>query len=577
MPWSGGSFTRTNGVHTGSTLWVQDRDAGTKILATRHDTHDQDLADGINLTLEKSGSNAATGNLDIGSNRITLVADGTATQDVATINQLQSNAPAFQASDTGTANAYVIALSPAVAAYAAGQAFTFKAANASTTASTLNVNTIGTKAIKKLNDQDIASGDIESGSIVTVVYDGTSFQMTSQTASAGGQPLNANLTDIAAITQVDGDIIMSDGTDYKAVPNVSGAKNILINGSMRIAQRSTSETGLGATTGYFTLDRWRLSAGSAPPARWTVTQVTLTPSTDGPTADGHRFSMKLDCTTSDASPATADTLELMQRIEGFNLQRLNYGDADAKTVVCAFWHKHTKTGTHIVGFQAGSQWSAKAYTQSVTNTWEKSTVTFAGDTSNSIAASAASALALTFGVYAGATWTSGSVGDWQTGNGNILPGQVNNADNTANNFEIAGVQLEVANASTPLDTPFEHKTYGDELFACQRYFLRDVIAAAGMAWMIGQAESTTLTYGVYSYPTTMRAAPTLGTTGTATDYRLRQSGSNVTCSAVPALTEASTVNNMQITFTVASGLTADAPARMQGLDTAAYLEFSAEL
>jgi len=183
MPWSGGTFTRTNGVHTGSTLWVQDRDAGTKILATRHDTHDQDLADGINATLEKSGSNAATGNLDIGSNRLTLVADGTAKTDAATVNQIQSNGPAFQATDTGTANAYVIALSPAITAYAAGQRITFKAAAASTTASTLNVNTLGTKAIKKQNDQDIASGDIESGSIVTVVYDGTSFQMTSQLAS----------------------------------------------------------------------------------------------------------------------------------------------------------------------------------------------------------------------------------------------------------------------------------------------------------------------------------------------------------------------------------------------------------
>ena len=184
MPWSGGTFTRTNGVHTGSTLWVQDRDAGTKILATRHDTHDQDLADGINETLEKSGSNAATGDLDIGSNRITLVADGTAKTDAATVNQIQSNASAFQATDTGTANAYVIALSPAITAYAAGQRVSFKAANASTTAATLTVNTLGTMAIKKKNDQDIASGYIESGSIVTVVYDGTSFQMTSQLASA---------------------------------------------------------------------------------------------------------------------------------------------------------------------------------------------------------------------------------------------------------------------------------------------------------------------------------------------------------------------------------------------------------
>ena len=112
--------------------------------------HDQDMADGINSTLEKSGSNAATGNLDIGSNRITLVADGTAKTDVATVNQIQSNGPAFQATDTGTANTYVIALSPAITAYAAGQEITFKAGAASTTASTLNVNTLGAKALKKL-------------------------------------------------------------------------------------------------------------------------------------------------------------------------------------------------------------------------------------------------------------------------------------------------------------------------------------------------------------------------------------------------------------------------------------------
>jgi len=207
MPWSGGAFTRTNGVHTGATLWVQDRDAGTKILATRHDTHDQDLADGINSTLEKSGSNAATGNLDLGSKRITLLADGTAKTDAATVNQIQSNGPAYQASDTGTANAHVIALSPAITAYASGQKVTFKSGAASTTASTLNVNGLGVKAIKKLHDQDIASGDIESGSIVTVVYDGTNFQMTSQVAAAAstGAPAAATSAKTAAYTVIAGD------------------------------------------------------------------------------------------------------------------------------------------------------------------------------------------------------------------------------------------------------------------------------------------------------------------------------------------------------------------------------------
>ena len=121
MPWSGGTFTRTNGVFSGATVWAQDRDAGTKITAAHHDVHDEDLADGINDTLEKSGSNAATGNLNIGSNRLTAVADGTAKTDAATVNQIQSNGPAFQATDTGTANTHVIALSPAITAFAAGQ------------------------------------------------------------------------------------------------------------------------------------------------------------------------------------------------------------------------------------------------------------------------------------------------------------------------------------------------------------------------------------------------------------------------------------------------------------------------
>ena len=200
MPWSGGSFTRTNGVHTGATLWAQDRDAGTKILAARHDTHDQDLAGGINSTLEKSGSNAATGNLNIGSNRLTAVADGTAKTDAATVNQIQSNAPAYQATDTGTANAHVIALSPAITAYASGQKVTFKSGSANTTASTLNVNGLGVKAIKKLHDQDVASGDIESGSIVTAVYDGTNFQMTSQiaTSPAAGVTLSGSTNNTVA-------------------------------------------------------------------------------------------------------------------------------------------------------------------------------------------------------------------------------------------------------------------------------------------------------------------------------------------------------------------------------------------
>ena len=86
------------------------------------------------------------------------------------------------AADAEASDTYVITLAPAIAAYTAGQVFHFKANTANTGAASLNVNAKGAVTIKKHRDQDLATGDIEANQIVTVVYDGTNFQMQSQTA-----------------------------------------------------------------------------------------------------------------------------------------------------------------------------------------------------------------------------------------------------------------------------------------------------------------------------------------------------------------------------------------------------------
>ena len=185
MAWSGGTFTRYNGAFSGSGSWAKDRDAGTKITASHHDTNDDGLATGINSCIEKSGSNAFTGNANLGSQKITALADGTAHTDGINAGQIQDGGLVFQASDTGSADAYAIALTPAVTAYVAGQEFNFKEGATSTGASTLNVNGLGTKNIKKRNDQAIAAGDIEEDAIIKVLYDGTSFQMISQVGTSG--------------------------------------------------------------------------------------------------------------------------------------------------------------------------------------------------------------------------------------------------------------------------------------------------------------------------------------------------------------------------------------------------------
>lgn len=87
MAWSGGIYTRTNGTYSGALVWSSDAAAAVKIRADRHDTHDEDLADGINNCLTKDGQNSPTANISWGTFKITNLGDGTAATDSATYGQ----------------------------------------------------------------------------------------------------------------------------------------------------------------------------------------------------------------------------------------------------------------------------------------------------------------------------------------------------------------------------------------------------------------------------------------------------------------------------------------------------------
>ena len=96
MTWSAGTFSRTGG----STAWGDDRDAATEIEAGLHDTHDQDLAQGINDCLHKGGQNAATADISMGSNKLTNLATPTADNDAANKTYVDNSGP-FGAAATG--------------------------------------------------------------------------------------------------------------------------------------------------------------------------------------------------------------------------------------------------------------------------------------------------------------------------------------------------------------------------------------------------------------------------------------------------------------------------------------------
>jgi hypothetical protein len=166
-----------SGVFSRIHNWVQDKANSIKITASRMDAEFDGIATALSTAILKDGQQTITADIPFANNKITGLAAGTAATDAAQTVQAQAGTLEY-AADTGAADAYVMAPSPAVTAYAAGQRFAFLSTNANTGASTLNVSGLGAKAIQKRGAALVAN-DIQSGDLVVVRYDGTQFQMVS--------------------------------------------------------------------------------------------------------------------------------------------------------------------------------------------------------------------------------------------------------------------------------------------------------------------------------------------------------------------------------------------------------------
>jgi len=176
-----------------------------------------DIAAQITNSVATDGQTTMSGNLKLGTNKVTGGAVGTLQDDMPTLRQVQANAYGYVASDTGSADAYAIAPSPAIAAYVAGQRFSFIATNASTGASTVDVNGLGTKAIQ-LHGSALAGAEIGAGDLVTVMYDGTQFQIQSPVGDVTG-PASATDNSLARFDGTTGKLLKDGaviGTDVLA-------------------------------------------------------------------------------------------------------------------------------------------------------------------------------------------------------------------------------------------------------------------------------------------------------------------------------------------------------------------------
>ena len=312
-----------------------------------------------------------------------------------------------------------------------------------------------------------------------------------------------DLADLGNKTSLDE---INDAYDAGALSN----RNMFYNSEMKVAQRVSYPSTQPAVSypGYYTVDRWyNHISGVNSRGVCTISQAQ-----DAPT--GFRNSIKIAVTTADTSLDAWAEYAIQQRLEGQDLQRLCKGTSSAKEVTISFWVKSSLTGTYILEMQDddnGSRHINKSYTINSANTWEYKSITFAGDTSGVLDNDNAKSMTISWDLAGGSNFQGGGL---QTSWGSLAQtkrqdGQVNFFANTGNTFQLTACQMEVGDTATP----FEHRSYGEELAKCQRYYWEAVAPSQGtLGRMSYIAASTGGLELLPMYPVPMRASPSVSLT-----------------------------------------------------------------
>jgi hypothetical protein len=284
-------------------------------------------------------------------------------------------------------------------------------------------------------------------------------------------------------------------------------RNMIINGDMAVAQRATSATGLGASTGYHTVDRHHTEFTTS--GRMTQSQAAIT---DLP---GFKYALKCDCTTADTSVDAAEYTLINHKMEGYTVNRLASGTSSAKSSTVSFYVKGNASATYVLELiKAGDRHINKTF--SVTTSWSRVSITFDGDTTTQLAQDNTQELSVNIWLHAGSNYTSGSL---QTSWGSYVAanravGISSFFDSTDREIFITGWQYELGEVATP----FKHESYGDNLARCQRYYYLAATAGTDPMGTGSWYGSTEIDWFV-KFPVTMRAKPSLEATSGTNYYR----------------------------------------------------------
>ena len=349
---------------------------------------------------------------------------------------------------------------------------------------------------------------------------------------------------------------------------IGGRRNIVVNGAMQVAQRGTSATGKGNNDeGYDTVDRFRLDFAGSTAGRLTMTQETIT---DLP---GFANAIKLACTTADTSIASDEMGRLSTRFEGQDLQQFKKGTSEAESITISFYVKGNANATYALDLFDDDNTRQASQLFSVTSSWTRVVKTFAPDTTGAFDDDNARSLQMNIFFHAGSNLTSGTLNQTfaSNTNANRAVGISSFFDSTDRTFFITGLQMEVGEQATP----FEHRSFGEELATCQRYcFHHPFQSAGGNTFIAGQLipSSTTAALGYSIMPVPLRATRTLSfsaLSATRVDDTATTSSISLTTSRCTDTTIGYTISG--------SSFIADTQYFLQGNGSGSFIQFDAEL
>ena len=331
-----------------------------------------------------------------------------------------------------------------------------------------------------------------SGIVTATAFHGDGSSLTGVGASFGNSSVNSSgIATFSAFIPTTGQL---------------SHRNIIINGAMIVAQRLPAPS-VYQGEGYRTVDRFRYNVDPNPNEQPNQSQHALTSSDTGPYEEGFRFSYLIENGNQGTQPSNGN-IEIFHRVESQNLANSGWNYTSTSSfITLSFWAKSSVTQTFYgrVMSETGTSLNFPYEIDLVGGTWKKFSIKIPGHASLGFTNTNGSGMRIEW-VQAAGTDQSGSatLNQWSTySSTDRYPAVASTWYDTDNaTYEITGVQLEVGSVSTP----FEHRSIGEELSRCQRYFIsgKAAIGTVYNGWGGNQQQ------GVYvTFPTTMRSDPTI--------------------------------------------------------------------